>query len=146
MKYFRFIIIFICISIVSGCATKNCMPDKLKTGYSLLGTNTAVVGIMIDSNGTPKETFKDIVVYPGQKVLYAGPDTFSIVFKNRKTPNGKVENMSARGVVVIQIPENIFEQKQYLKEIREKDEIVFDYSIKVDGKELDPPLIVRRGG
>lgn len=127
-----------------GCASVDCEPDKLRTGYALPGTNTVVVGIGIDKNGMPRETVKDIVVYPGQKVLYAGPDEFSIIFKNRKTPNRKVENASANGVVVIRIPEDILERKEFVEEFRKNNQLVFDYGIKANGKELDPPMIVRR--
>lgn len=127
-----------------GCASVDCEPDKLKTGYALSGTNTVVVGIGIDEKGIPKETFKDVVAYPGQKVLYAGPDEFSIIFKNRKTPNRKVENASVNGVVVIKIPEDILERKEFAEEFRKNNQLVFDYGIKANGKELDPPLIIRR--
>ncbi len=129
---------------VVGCASVDRGPEKLRTGYALSGTNTVVVGIGIDKNGIPKETFKDVVVYPGQKVLYAGPDEFSIIFKNRKTPNRKVENASVEGVVVIKIPEDILERKEFAEEFRKNKQVVFDYGIKANGKELDPPLIVRR--
>lgn len=129
---------------LAGCSSVNYEPDKLRTGYALPGTNTVVVGIGIDKNGIPKETFKDVVAYPGQKVLYAGPDEFSIVFKNRKTPNRKVENASSNGVVIIKIPKDILERKEFAEELRKTNQIVFDYGIRSNGKELDPPLIVKR--
>lgn len=131
---------------LSGCASVNCDPDKLRTGYALPGTKTVVVGIGIDKNGIPKETYKDVVAYPGQKVLYAGPDKFSIIFKNRKTPNRKVENASVNGVVVIEIPKDILERKEFIEEFRKNNQLIFDYGIKANGKELDPPLIIRREG
>jgi hypothetical protein len=127
-----------------GCTSVDCEPNKLRTGYALPGTNTVVVGVGIDKNGIPKETFKNVVAYPGQKVLYAGPDEFSIIFKNRKTPNRKVENASSDGVVVIEIPADILERKEFAEEVRKTNQIVFDYGIRSNGKELDPPLIVKR--
>jgi len=130
---------------LSGCASVDCVPEKTRTGYALPGTNTVVVGIGIDKNGFPKETFKDVVAYPGQKVIYAGPDEFDIIFKNRKTPNDKVVNSSIKGIVIIEIPKDILDRKEFVEEFRKNNQIIFDYGIKSNGKELDPPLIIRRG-
>lgn len=143
MHCIKFFLIGTLFSFV-GCASVDCEPNKLRTGYALPGTNTVVVGVGIDKNGIPKETFKDVVVYPGQKVLYAGPDEFSIIFKNRKTPNRKIVNTSVNGVVLIKIPEDILERKEFVEEFRKNNELVFDYGIKSNGKELDPPMIIRR--
>lgn len=145
MVNFKLVVSCFFLMVLSGCASTDLGPEKLRTGYALPGTNTVVVGISIDKNGLPKETFKDVVAYPGQKVLYAGPDEFSIVFKNRKTPNRKVENVSSNGVVVIEIPLDILERKEFAEEFRKTNQVVFDYGIRSNGKELDPPLIVRRG-
>ena len=144
MHFIKLIMASTVVSLV-GCASIDCDPNKLKTGYALPGTKTVVVGIGLDKDGIPKETFKDVVAYPGQKVLYAGPDEFSIVFKNKKTPNRKVENASVNGVVVIKIPEDILERKEFVEEFRKNNQLVFDYGIKANGKELDPPLIIKRG-
>lgn len=145
MFNFKLMSIGIVLMAVCGCASTNSNHSQLRTGYALPGTNTVVVGIGIDKNGIPKETYKDVVAYPGQKVLYAGPDEFSIIFKNRKTPNRKIENPSSRGVVVIEIPKDILERKEFVEEFRKNNQLVFDYGIKANGKELDPPLIIRRG-
>lgn len=125
--------------VLSGCAMSNCKPE---IGRALPGTNTAVVGVFLDKNGVPKETVKEVVVYPGQNVLYAGPDEFKIVFKNRKTPNRLVTNPSKDGVVLIKIPKDIFEKKEFVEEFRKNKSLVFDYSIWVNGKEYDPPIRV----
>ncbi|WP_231591735.1 hypothetical protein [Cellvibrio sp. pealriver] len=143
MHFIKLVLAGAVVSLV-GCSSIDCDTNALKTGYALPGTNTVVVGIGLDKDGIPKETFKDVVAYPGQKVLYAGPDEFSIIFKNRKTPNRKVENASVNGVVVIQIPEDILEKKEFIEEFRKNNQLVFNYGIKANGKELDPPLIVKR--
>lgn len=143
MHFIKLLLIGAVFSFV-GCASIDCESDKLQTGYALPGTSTVVVGIGIDKNGMPKETFKDVVAHPGQKVLYAGPDEFSIIFKNRKTPNRKVENSSVNGIVIIEIPEDILERKEFVEEFRKNNQVVFNYGIKANGKELDPPLIVKK--
>jgi hypothetical protein len=144
MHYIKLSLFGVVLAILGGCASIDCEPDKLRTGYALPGTDTVVVGVSLDKSGMPQESYKDIVVHPGQKVLFAGPDEFKIVFKNKKTPNGKVENKSARGVVLIKIPEGILEQSEFVEEFRKNNQLVFDYAIWVNGVELDPPMIVRR--
>lgn len=143
MKYIKYLFVVCVFGLLSGCASMDCEPEKLHTGYALSGTETVVVGIGIDKDGMPKETYKDVVAHPGQKVLYAGPDEFSIIFKNRKTPNRKVENASSNGVVIIEIPKDIFERKEFIEEFRKNNQLVFDYGIKANGKELDPPMVIR---
>lgn len=145
MSYMKMVFVSVFFVFLSGCASVDCEPDKTRTGYALNGTSTVVVSISLDDKGVPKENFKDIVVYPGQKVLFAGPDEFKIVFKNKKTPNGQINNKSSRGVVIIKIPEGILEQREYIDEFRKNNQLVFDYAIWVNGIELDPPMIVRRG-
>lgn len=140
MHNIKMLLLFIGFLVLSGCASHPC--EKPVAGYALSGTNTAVVGIFLGKDGVPQETFKEVIVHPGQKVLYAGPDRFSIVFKNRKTPNGKVENESENGVVVVQIPLDIFEKKEFVDEFRKNNSLTFDYAIRVNGKELDPPIKV----
>lgn len=137
MNIIKFFLGFVFILCVTGCDF-----NKPEVGRALPGTNTAVVGVFLDKDGVPKETVKEVVVHPGQNVLYAGPDEFKIVFKNRKTPNGEVDNSSVDGVVLIKIPEDIFERKEFAEEFKENKSLEFDYSIWVNGKEYDPPIRV----
>lgn len=144
MKFIKLGLFILFLTVIVGCATKTCPPESLRTGFALQGTETVVVGISLGKNGIPQESYKDVVVYPGQKVLYAGPDEFAIIFKNKKTPNGRVENKSSRGVVVIQIPEDILDRPEFIEEFRKNQQLVFNYGIRANGKELDPPMIVKR--
>ena len=143
MKYIKLLSALSLIATLSGCATIDCIPDKLRTGYALPGTNTVVIGVSLDKNGVPQESYKDIVLHPGQTALFAGPDEFAIVFKNRKTPNGRVENKSVNGAVSIKIPDDILKKSEFIEEYRQNKELTFDYSISVNGKELDPPMRIR---
>ena len=133
----RYIGVFLIVFFV-GCSSE----EGKKIGKVLPGTNTAVVGVSLGEDGVPQETVKEVVVSPGNKVIYAGPDEFSIIFKNRKTPNQIVENKSERGVVVIEIPADIFQQKEFAEEFKNNNSLVFNYGIKVGDKELDPPIRV----
>lgn len=144
MHYIKLVFVISLLVILSGCASIECKPQEGRAGYALPGTSTAVVGISLDEGGTPQVQVQKIVLYPGQKVLFAGPDKFSIFFKDRKTPNGKIENPSNEGVVVIAIPEDILEQKQFVEEFRKNESVTFKYGIRVNGKELDPDIIVKR--
>lgn len=142
MNLIKYTLIVVCFCLFGGCASVDCEPDKLRTGHALPGTETVVVGISINKDGMPQESYKDVIVHPGQKVLYAGPDEFAIVFKNKKTPNGEVENKSSRGVVIIEIPEDIFKRPEFVEEFRKNNFLTFNYGIRANGKELDPPMIV----
>lgn len=141
MKIIKVALISIFLSTIVGCKTIECKPS---VAHVLPGTNTAVVGISIDGKGYPQEPYRQIVVHPGQKILFAGPEDFSIIFKNKKTPNRKIDNPSENGVVVIKVPDAILESAEFMKEFRETSQIKFNYGIRVGDKELDPEIIIRR--
>lgn len=134
----------ILIGTLSGCAVAQNKIGKLPTSYALPGTSTAVVGIALDKTGLPQETVKEIVLKPGQKVIFAGPDRFLIAFKNRKAPNKKLRYESGEGVVTVTIPRDILDRPEYAEEYKKNKFLRFDYAINVNGKELDPPLIIKR--
>lgn len=139
MKLFKLCAIVFGIVFVGGCVSNKC---ELGAASALIGTDTAVVGIAVDKNGYPKEIYSEVFLHPGQRVIYAGPDRFSIVYKNEKSPTGKVKYDSVDGVVVIDIPDDIFERKEFSEEFRKNKKLVFDYGISANGKELDPPLSI----
>jgi hypothetical protein len=146
MKKYNFLSILVLFMSITGCATAQNTTTKLPTAYALEGTRTAVVGIAVDKKGVPKETVKQIVLNPGQKVIFAGPDKFLISFKNNKTPDekGRMRFESKNGVVSLYIPTDILEKKEYQDEYKRDRQVRFDYSIFVNGRELDPPIILRK--
>lgn len=161
MKFKSTIAVFLCVLSVTGCAAEKSIPDAtqrineesqrvkeitrgLPSAYALPGTSTAVVGIGIDKKGIPLETVKEIVLKPGQKVIFAGPDRFEIKFKKDRAPSQQLFFESRSGAITIAIPKDILDKPEFAREYREKKYVRFDYSIFVNGKELDPPLIIRR--
>lgn len=148
MSYFK--CLFLLFTLFALSVSASTVPSssvknfRLPTSYALPGTTTAVVGIAIDKKGFPKETVKEIVLLPGQKVVFAGPDRFSIVFKDKKTFSGKIKYESSNGVISFAVPEKILDQPEYAEEFRKNKSITFNYSIFVNGKELDPPIIIKR--
>lgn len=153
MSVNKIVAIVVCIFFVGGCASaqnsselhnERVVPKKLPSAYALPGTSTAVVGIGVDKKGIPLETVKEVVLLPGQKVVFAGPDRFQIRFKKNKSPAGVVKLDSKDGTITIFVPKDILDKPEFSREFKEKKYIRFDYSIFVNGKELDPPLIVRR--
>ncbi|PUA28735.1 MAG: hypothetical protein B0W54_19020 [Cellvibrio sp. 79] len=108
------------------------------------GTRTAVVGIAIDKKGYPLETVKAIVLTPGQKVIFAGPDEFQIAFKNKKAPAAQLDYRSEKGVITVEIPKDILEKPEYKREYAKNKSVEFNYAIRINGRELDPPIIVKR--
>ena len=145
----KYIVALCCCFMIAGCVAAPIEPreasnKKLPVSYALSGTSTAVVGIAIDKNGIPKETVREIVLLPGQKVLFAGPDRFQISFKDKKSPNRKIKYESKNGVIVVDIPKDILDRGEFVDEFKKYNYVKFNYSIFINGKELDPPLIIRR--
>ena len=150
----KFFAVILCVFSLSACVSAQNNIDRarevaqpsrgLPSAFALPGTTTAVVGIGVDKKGIPLETVKEIVLKPGQKVVFAGPDRFQIKFKKDKTPAGIVKFESESGVITVVVPKDIFEKPEFARELKEKQYVRFDYSIYVNGRELDPPLIVRK--
>lgn len=147
MSYKTLVISFLLV-FLNGCAIAGDRPDdksrKLPISYALQGTSTAVVGIAIDTKGYPLETVKAIVLVPGQKVIFAGPNEFQILFKNKKSPTAKLNYKSERGIVTVEIPKDILGRAEYKREYEKNKFVEFNYAIRINGRELDPPIIVKR--
>lgn len=129
---------------IVGCSALSSEIKNHHTVYPMAGTNTAVVGIGVDKQGIPFVAAREIIVEPGQKILFAGPDEFIVTFKNKKSPNRKIDNPSRGGVVKIEVPNEILEQREFVEEYRKNGQLKFNYGVIVNGKELDPEIIVRR--
>lgn len=142
MKFFKFIVVCAMIVFINACSASQTSTSRLPSAFALKGTSTAVVGIAIDKKGFPLETIKEVVLKPGQKVVFAGPDRFLISFKNKKSPE-KLRYESGNGVVVVVIPKDILQQSEYAEEYRKNGYLRFDYAISINGRELDPPMIIR---
>lgn len=143
MRYFINIVVFATIVTLAGHGRAECLAKEDDVVYPVPGTDTAVVHVGLDKDGTPSVAAKEVILEPGQKVLFAGPENFTIIFK-KNSPNRQLTNTSHNGSVVISIPEQILEQREYAEELRQKGELRFSYGVWVDGKELDPDIIVRR--
>ncbi|ACE85147.1 hypothetical protein [Cellvibrio japonicus] len=132
---------------LTGCAVMKIDVDKeLQTVTALEGTDTVVLGVSVDKKGAPRDGVKELILLPGQKVVYAGPKDFTVFFKDKKTPVTQVEIRSEGGLVIVDIPKDIFERKDLLEEGRKNGFLRFDYGIRVGDRELDPPMIIKRPG
>lgn len=143
MKIVRILFVVIAFLSVTACAAVSNGEIKLPISSALSGTNTAVVGIALDKNGFPLETVKEISLQPGQRVVLAGPDKFEVYFKGKKTP-ARQRYESNNGVIFIDIPKDILRRKEFMDEYKKNGYLRFDYAIVVNGKELDPPMIIGR--
>lgn len=143
MNFFKVLMLIVSVGVM-GCSVAQTQEASLPSSYALPGTSTAVVGIGVDKKGVPLETVKEVVLKPGQKVIFAGPDKFTIKFKNKKTPGRMLKYESKNGVITIEVPKNILELPEFSDEFRKNNFLRFDYSIFVNGRELDPPMIVKR--
>lgn len=130
------------LSALSGCGLMECKQEE--TGAVMAGTSTAMVGLYIDSKGYPQPTVGTVVVAPGQRIVFTGPSRFDIVFKDKKSPVDAMELSAKDGVLILDIPKDVFvrEDRRNPDNVG-KDEIVYKYGIRVDGKLTDPVIIVR---
>lgn len=126
MNFIKLITILVFLGGVSGCASADPKGKKMPSSYALPGTTTAVVGIALDKTGLPLETVKEVVLLPGQKVIFAGPDRFFIIFKDKKAPSRKIKYESENGVVTVLIPKDILEKPEFSDEFRRNKYIKFD--------------------
>jgi hypothetical protein len=140
MRYIKLVVAATALLVSAGCASLDCNPN---TGKALPGTDTAVVGLYIDKNGYPQSTIDTVKVYPGQKIVFAGPEKFDIFFKDRKSPNDRIDNPSTNGIVTIEIPRDIFEREERQQKTTIK-ELVYKYGIRANGKVTDPTIIISR--
>lgn len=127
---------------LSGCASVECV--KKNTEEVLPGTSTALVGLYIDKNGYPQANVETVVVAPGQRIVFVGPEKFEIVFKDKKSPVPQFDLSARNGVLILDIPKDVFAQED--KDDRTnigKDEISYKYGIRANGKETDPEIRVR---
>jgi hypothetical protein len=136
------LIVGVFLSILSGCASIEC--KKSNTAVVLPGTSTALVGLYIDKNGYPQASVETVVVAPGQRIVFAGPQVFDIIFKNKKSPVDVFELTSRNGILIIDIPKDVFIQEDRDDRSNQgKKEISYKYGIRVNGKITDPEIIVR---
>jgi len=144
MRYINFFIILVTLFTLEGCAI---VDSKLSKGTALPGTETAIVELYIDKNGYPQANIDKVIVYPGQKIIFAGPDKFDILFKDQKSPIGKLEIQSSNGIVTIEIPKDIFERTQRepkAADSRNIKQLLYRYGIRVNDKVTDPEIGVNR--
>ena len=120
------------------------IDNKIGEGEALPGTETAIVGLYIDKNGYPQASVEKVKVFPGQKIIFAGPDKFEIIFKDQKSPTGRFEALSENGIVVIEIPRDIFEREQREAKSADIKDLIYRYGIRVNGKITDPEINVGR--
>lgn len=144
----KIIVVVLLMISSSGCVSAGNKDGgntrNLPSSYALPGTSTAVVGIGVDKKGIPLETVKEVVLVPGQKAIFAGPDKFQIVFKGKKGPTRQLKYESQNGIISILVPRDIFDRPEFEKELKKNNFVRFDYAIVVNGRELDPPFIVKR--
>jgi type IV secretory pathway component VirB8 len=140
--FYILLVILVVLAITVIILYKKLNSKNSNIGRVLPGTSTVVINVSLDSNGIPQQNYKQIELFPGQTALFAGPDEFLVIFKNRKTPNHKIENKSENGTVVIKVSDDILKQPEFAEEYRKNGFLRFDYAINVNGKELDPPMII----
>ena len=120
--------------LISGCSATNIVGEcDCDEGMVISGTDTAVIKISVGKDGMPKVSAETVILEEGQRIVWAGPSKMEIKFpkgspfKSRvlETENGVINKVIPRG-----------QQKEKEKK--------YKYDVVVDGKVLDPFMIIRR--
>lgn len=138
MRYMKILILCVLVSLVGSC---NQIHNENGQGKALSRTDTAIVGVYIDDKGYPQPTVEKVSVKPGQRIVFAGPKQFEIIFKDQRSPVDKLEIASVDGIVVLEIPRDIFERDRARAAASNSEvpkELTYRYGIRVDGKLTDP--------
>lgn len=141
MKNLSWVVFFIATTVFSGCASIECAK---KDGEVLQRTDTAVVGFYLDEKGYAHPTVDLVTVKPGQRVIFVGPSRFDVFFKDGRAPTEKREFSSENGIIIIDVPKDIFEKNRRPssgKDVVIK-ELLFRYGVRVNGLVTDPTIRV----
>ncbi|WP_188150921.1 hypothetical protein [Teredinibacter waterburyi] len=155
MKWLKLIFtVVLSATILSGCQNYcKCSPDE-----------PALALITKAENGTPQVTPKEIIAYPGQELLFFSKEDFTLTFYERDPEKadsvGNPSFPSSDGELILVVDEDYIisdpgETERALKELYAAKKIVvpadkkstetkkyvtIQYSIVIDGKELDPKV------
>ncbi len=141
MRYIRHLLILVATFSLGACASMDCKQPPAEVPS---GSDKATVAIYLDKNGYPKASAEKVIVAPGQKIVFVGPDQFDIIFKDKKSPIEKPEIRTSNGVLVLEISKNIFDiEDRKNPENKKNNEMVYRYGIRVNGKVTDPEIIIR---
>ena len=115
-----------------------CSHNKEKANEDVVsvvqGTQTAVVVVAVGSDGMPVVKSTTVEVEEGQRVVWVGPKNMEIRFGNG-TPFKASKLVTDNAVVNVEVPRLKWEKGEKVKK--------YKYDVVVDGKVLDPFLIVR---
>lgn len=139
MKFKHFITIIGIAFLMSGCTHYVRTSD---TAYP--GTGTVFIGVSVDKNDGIKTTTHKEILRPGQKAIFSSEYEFTLVFEDNKSPVEGSTHESKNGIVIIKVPKDILEDKRFIEEFRENDQLEFHYTINAGELSLDPPFFVTR--
>lgn len=133
MKKLVLLFLFTLISACGGSYNVKEQVCNCEEGEVITGTNTAVVKISIGKDGMPRVSSDVVVVEIGQRIVWAGPTKMEIRFPKGSPFDSRVLKTSD-GVINRVLPDVKFDGK----------EKKYKYDVVVNGKVLDPIMILRR--
>ncbi len=128
--------VLIAVVVFTGCSGAAAVKDSCDCadeGVVLQGTNTAVVRISLDGNGVPRVSAEKVVVNVGQRIVWVGPEKMEIKFPEESPFKERVLKTD-NGVINRVAPEQKFKGKEKR----------YKYDVVVNGKVLDPFIIIRK--
>lgn len=134
MKFTKILSVLFVV-VLAACAHSS--DSKLEKVLGVIkGTKTAVVEVSIGDDGMPSVKNDSVLVKVGQRIVWVGPEDMTIRFpKGSPFKNAKLPTKNS--VINMLVPKQRWKEKEEEKK--------FKYDVIVNGKVLDPFLIIRRG-
>lgn len=133
MKVIRFLSLVLVV-ILAACT--HAEEKKLVDVFSAIkGTKTAVVEVSIGDDGMPSVKNDTVLVKVGQRIVWVGPEDMTVKFP-KGSPFESAKLPTKDSVINMMIP-----KQRWKSDEKEK---TFKYDIVVNGKTLDPFIIIRR--
>lgn len=133
MKYFRVFIVLLPLFFL-GCTE----GQDFDLERALPGNGVVAVDVFLDESKTPVVVKPKVYLKPNQRVLFVGPNNFSIEFI-KGSPFPKYQYAAKNSIIDLQVPADVFKGVDPSIKV-----LVFKYNVIIDGNLLDPLIVIMR--
>jgi|GEM_PF-4210414 len=145
MNYLKLVklafVVVLCVGVLSACQQR-CICET----NPIPGTDTAMVIISIGEDGKPQVNVEVLDVYPGQRVVFVGPEAFTLVYREEfpyvrseaEKKSAASDNKSEAEVSTDDGVINFTVLEEYRDTIEDGETLLIKYDVIVAGVPLDP--------